>query len=198
MNENNIRQSVKEEKARKQYSEDVRMSLPSLVHFAMGLFFILCAYVNLNDPDPLAWVGIYLFASFLSFASFLHDSQYFAVPSLPIAIPVVISLGCILGIIKLVTVIPREALNSSWSFFEVEEGREIGGITILLLEMLLITTTPGRGSRQRFSTKRSLLMNALYWSAFLLVMIAFYATFFLQPMMNQRLQVEHCTGQLFG
>ena len=33
-----------------------------MVRTAMGLLFVLSATVQINDPDPLPWVGFYLLA----------------------------------------------------------------------------------------------------------------------------------------
>jgi hypothetical protein len=79
--------------------------------------------------------------------------------------------------------------SSTWEFFETEEGREVGGLVIVIFEMLVIFLTP---SEAISSTG----LKILYLLAFAIFAVAVYAEFFLQPLMNQRLQVEHCKGSL--
>lgn len=40
------------------------------IAFIFGLIFLLFAYFQINDPDPIIWIAIYLLASLVSFAFF--------------------------------------------------------------------------------------------------------------------------------
>lgn len=70
-----------------------------------------------------------------------------------------------------------------WEFLETEEGREISGLLVIAFEMILLAS--GSFGRARLFLGLCSGLGALY---------CLYALFFLQPMMNARLQVEHCKG----
>jgi len=162
------------------------------IHFIMSLFFIFCGYVNINDPDSVLWIGMYLFGSVLSFATFLNSLRTF--PQVPLIIPSIFGVLCVVGMIRLSQNIAFP-IENVWEFFETEEGREIGGLFILGFEMVLILLTSNWKANRESGTE-SVLVKVVYWAGFILVIVAFYSAIYLQPEMNKRLQVPHCQGSL--
>jgi hypothetical protein len=81
-----------------------------------------------------------------------------------------------------------------WSVLEFEEGREIGGLLILLLHVLRL-----RGFLQEGSDKKAVSRGGGGWMGTLgLVGVlsgAVYLWVYYQPEMNSRYQTEHCDGQ---
>ena len=52
--------------------------LKSVIILLLGLFFIFCAYLQLNDPDSLIWILAYLIPAALSFVTTINfRSRYF-------------------------------------------------------------------------------------------------------------------------
>eukprot|EP01114_Cavostelium_apophysatum_P004883 TRINITY_DN1531_c0_g1_i1.p1 TRINITY_DN1531_c0_g1~~TRINITY_DN1531_c0_g1_i1.p1 ORF type:complete len:338 (+),score=33.80 TRINITY_DN1531_c0_g1_i1:100-1014(+) len=157
------------------------------VHLVVGIFLILCGAVNLNDPDPIYWVSLYGFGAAMNLIAFFNALGYF--PAVPVTIPSLFGIMSLAGLARLGRAIETPA--SIWEFFETEEGREIGGLFILGLDMILLVLTSGKNAQQP-----GRLVPVLYWSLFVLVLAALYAAVFLQPAMNRRLKVEHCNGIL--
>lgn len=145
---------------------------------------------------------MYAFGSIVAFVSFFKLSNLASLPSIPIFIPATFGILCIAGMINLyqqLTSSPLIAPDSAWSFFETEQGREIGGLFILAFEMALIVVTSMivKGKSQKGKQQNtSFMLVGLYWIGFALVLVAFYAAIYLQPEMNKRLNVEHCKGSL--
>lgn len=92
----------------------------SAIHAVMGVFFILCAYVNLNDPDGPVWVALYLLSMAISFIASLNLLN--KLPRIPLVIPaliLIISVGWSAYLFQGLT-IP----HNTWEFFETEEGSQ--------------------------------------------------------------------------
>ena len=50
-----------------------------VINICFSALFLLFAYLNLNDPDPILWVSLYVFIGFshlLSFTKFFFPSFY--------------------------------------------------------------------------------------------------------------------------
>jgi len=171
--------------------EDAGNMMFAFIHFVMNLFFFMAAYVNLNDPDAEIWVTLYAFAAIIAFATALN--MVHMLPAIPAIIPLFIL--TISGIWSYYLSQEIEYPSNLWEFFETEQGREIGGLAMLGFEMLLIVLTQLFASGKSGSS--SFLMTSIYWGFFSVVVYAFYATFFLQPDMNKRLQVPHCKGSIY-
>lgn len=68
---------------------------------------------------------------------------------------------------------------------------------MLALEMFLIIATFALAGNQEKSGG-PLVITLIYYVMLGLVLAGFYATFFLQPAMNKKMQVPHCKGSIFG
>ena len=85
----------------------------------MGILFLLAGYVNINDPDPLLWITLYLMGALLSFVSMINPNK------IPSVVPTFLLLSCLSWMIILSQQINFEDLiseGSIWGFFETEEG----------------------------------------------------------------------------
>mmetsp|Transcript_1432 Transcript_1432/g.1897 ORF Transcript_1432/g.1897 Transcript_1432/m.1897 type:complete len:176 (+) Transcript_1432:70-597(+) len=161
------------------------LNMRSLTLLLSTFFFALCAYVNLNDPDPSFWVGMYLAGSAVCFFSIGELLPHF--------VPEMLGLYCLWIIYELY----NEMINStafkdtfhshlnSWEFFETEQGREIGGLVYLIFGLIL--------SRLPASSKSSA-VKSLYFVGSAAMVGGIYATLYLQPEMNKTNFVEHCSG----
>ena len=94
----------------------------------MATVFVLSAAVQYNDPDPLAWVAIYLAAAAVSMA---------ALGAIPVArVAIAVGAAALIWAATLLPVVARSslpALFESWEMMsaDVEEGREIGGLLLV-------------------------------------------------------------------
>jgi hypothetical protein len=94
----------------------------------MAAAFVLSAAVQYNDPDPFAWVVIYLAAAGVSLA---------ALGAIPVVrVATAVAAAALAWAATLLPVIARAslpALFESWEMIspEVEEGREIGGLLLV-------------------------------------------------------------------
>lgn len=117
-----------------------------------------------------------------------------AVKPLPSFIPTLFGGLCLGGAVFLFGKISTP-FATTWEFLETEEGREIGGLAILAFEMSLILLSRSSSfSPHSRSESSGIIARLLYLVGVVIVAWAFYATFFLQPEMNARLDVEHCKG----
>ncbi len=103
--------------------------------WTMAAVYALSAIVQINDPDPWAWLAIYLAAMLVALAA-LRDLATTGAAAL-------------VGSVALVwagTLLPKvvgaslPALFESWEMMgsEVEEGRELGGLVLVIAGMGLI------------------------------------------------------------
>eukprot|EP01119_Soliformovum_irregulare_P022027 TRINITY_DN7447_c0_g1_i1.p1 TRINITY_DN7447_c0_g1~~TRINITY_DN7447_c0_g1_i1.p1 ORF type:complete len:154 (-),score=24.44 TRINITY_DN7447_c0_g1_i1:56-517(-) len=148
----------------------------------MGIFLLMAAYVNLNDPDPEIWCSAYLGSAIIAFLTGLNSKK--VGPHLSVLVPIAVgtlSLGYGLFISRYIT----EPVDRLWDFFELEIGREIGGCGLIAFEMFFCTMTLAR----RITRLTSIASAAV-------AVAALYAAVFLQPAMNQKEHAEHCEGQL--
>ncbi len=107
----------------------------SIALWTMAAVYALSAIVQINDPDPWAWLAVYVAAMLVALAA-LRD--------LPTTAP-----AALVGGVALVwagTLLPKvvgsslPALFESWEMMssEVEEGRELGGLVLVIVGMGLI------------------------------------------------------------
>jgi hypothetical protein len=100
--------------------------------------FLLSAAVQLNDPDSLIWVAMYLSAAAMCAAQ-LAKRQ-------PRWLPSALALVALVWIISLLPNIAREvpwaglAESISMRSQAVEEARELGGLSIILIWALCLLT----------------------------------------------------------
>lgn len=100
--------------------------------------FLLSAAVQYNDPDPLAWMAIYLAAAGMCIAEFANRQPRW-LPGLLVAVTLVWIISLLPNIIGKVSW--AEVLESiSMKSQAVEEAREIGGLSIVLTWALCLLT----------------------------------------------------------
>lgn len=101
----------------------------------MLLLFLFAAAVQLNDPDPLGWIGIYVAAGIVCATEIRRRTQIWA--------PAGVALVAILWGATLwprAHAVPLDALVAEWEMrnLRVEEAREMYGLAIVALWMLVI------------------------------------------------------------
>ena len=99
--------------------------------------FILSVLVQYNDPDPLAWVAVYLAAAAMCIAHILNRQTVWLPPLL-----LLICLGWIAILLPSIIgqVSPGEIVESiTMQTQAVEEAREIGGLAIVAFWATCIT-----------------------------------------------------------
>lgn len=92
---------------------------------AFAALFAFAAAVQLNDPDPLGWIAIYLAAAGISAAS-----VWFSVPA-----AVFLGLAAIAGLwaLRLLATVLAEAAGTG-----TEIEREFGGLALITLVMIVL------------------------------------------------------------
>ena len=91
----------------------------------MGMLLVFAAVVQYNDPDPYAWLVLYLAAAGVSFAALWFPVSW--------KIPVVVAVGAFVWAATLVPTVTQTSfpdLFQSWEMMsrEMEEGREFLGL----------------------------------------------------------------------
>ena len=91
----------------------------------MGVLLVFAAVVQYNDPDPYAWLVLYLAAAGVSFAAVWFPDLW--------KIPAVVAVGAFIWAATLVPTVTQTSfpdLFQSWEMMsrEMEEGREFLGL----------------------------------------------------------------------
>ena len=91
----------------------------------MGVLLVFAAVVQYNDPDPYAWLVLYLAAAGVSFAALWFPDSW--------KIPAVVAVGAFVWAATLVPAVMQTSfpdLFQSWEMMsrEMEEGREFLGL----------------------------------------------------------------------
>ena len=91
----------------------------------MGMLLVFAAVVQYNDPDPYAWLVLYLAAAGVSFAALWFPDLW--------KIPAVVAVGAFVWAATLVPAVMQTSfpdLFQSWEMMsrEMEEGREFLGL----------------------------------------------------------------------
>ena len=91
----------------------------------IGVLLVFAAVVQYNDPDPYAWLVLYLAAAGVSFAALWFPDLW--------KIPAVVAVGAFVWAATLVPTVTQTsfpALFQSWEMMsrEMEEGREFLGL----------------------------------------------------------------------
>ena len=91
----------------------------------IGVLLVFAAVVQYNDPDPYAWLVLYLAAAGVSFAALWFPDLW--------KIPAVVAVGAFVWAATLVPTVMQTsfpALFQSWEMMsrEMEEGREFLGL----------------------------------------------------------------------
>jgi hypothetical protein len=157
---------------------------------ASALFFAACAYAQLNDPDPLLWILGYLTGGVV-----LNILVVVDISAAPFLITLFVAgISAVVGYWATL-VYPKVDFDGmpqvvAWSILELEEGREIAGLIILLLHALRLK---GYGSPRQGIVGGSSILPTLVLTGVLSG--AVYMWVYYQPQMNSRYQTEHCSGQ---
>ena len=179
------------------------------IYFVLSsIFFLLAAFAQHNDPDPHLWIPFYLLGCVLS-AAFgrLATGSYRTVHQVVFAVVTLVIVN--LGSVVLQSDVHRAVMASErfsvWPYFELEEGRELGGALVLYAHALLLlhwsyvdeqhSAQPQR--KQREHSWRSAVVGVSLFVAVLSTWIAY------QPMMVERYMdtVDYCRGafsSIFG
>jgi hypothetical protein len=106
------------------------------------LAYLLSALVQYNDPDPLAWIAIYLLAAGMCIARFRRYQPRWLALSLYSASLLWIGmlLPNIIGQVSLAEIVESISMKTR----AVEEAREIGGLALITLWSGLLMTPWGR------------------------------------------------------
>ena len=103
----------------------------------LAIVFVLFALVQLNDPDPLIWVGVYLLVAFFSLLAFRN--KYYPLPTL------VFLILCFIWAIILFPPsfsdwwqLEEEAKSLKMKMPGIEEARESMGLLISVAALIII------------------------------------------------------------
>jgi uncharacterized membrane protein len=169
-----------------------------------SVFFGACAFAQSNDPDPELWVAGYLVAGcLLNFLVLLTGTKtYRTVLWLSLGTASIIAVCLAWWTLVLLPKLHYSPLFNldikafAWSILEFEEGREIGGLLILLLHVLkLLDFQRDQTTNEPKSTdKTSPGIPYSTLAALLVIVGAVYLWVMYQPQMNMRENMEHCAG----
>ena len=189
-----------------------------------ALFFATCAYAQLNDPDPAAWVAAYLgmgvLPNLVLTSCIFHDDRLRN--SVRAALTGCAALMAVVVTFKVVTVMPKLEVEAEqglgWHFLEHEEGRDSCGLVLLILHVLYLKSSflgdPRQQSMQRRRSSGKLQSGgdnflssilavcssqAVQAIALLGVLVgAVYLWVVHHPDMVAKYKVPHCQGGMFG
>lgn len=171
-------------------------SLPLRFYSVLSaLFFGACAYAQSNDPDPELWVAGYLIAGCVMNVLVTQQSRFASILVRGIALTNAIVAGAFIrNMIPMLdlSLLSKSPLQFAWSVLELEEGREVVGLLLLLGHgSFLQSQIQSKGSsRQHGNSRLGPVLLALGFVA-----TASFAWVYYQPAMNAKYQVEHCSGQ---
>lgn len=120
-----------------------------VVNFLLGIMFLVFAFLQLNDPDPVIWILIYgLMATFSIMAIFSFYPQRFLLAAL--AVFVLYSLLYVDGVIAWLGSDDRSALFDDvmkMQYWYIEEAREFLGL-LICIAVLIFYIVRSRGIRK--------------------------------------------------
>jgi hypothetical protein len=107
----------------------------TLANGIMLLMFLFSAAVQLNDPDPLVWMGIYGAAAVVCGLEIRRRAPAWA----PVAVAV-IALAWAGSLYYRANEVPVASLFAQWEMrdLRIEEAREMYGLTIVAVWMIVI------------------------------------------------------------
>ena len=134
------------------YSLVLKMNKGSSIFFGIwSLLFVVGALVQINDPDPLVWVSIYLIAAFLS--GYVALGRF---PKIPLAI---VTILCFAGSLYYFPPSVSEWIAQEWQqqdltmkTVSMEESRESLGLLIIAI-VLGIAWFNGWRKKSRLKSK---------------------------------------------
>jgi len=179
-------------------------ALDVLYNVAAGTFFAASAYAQLNDPDPEVWVTGYLFGGvFLNVLVLALRGPQARWWLRALAAAFAVGVACVMQPIaarvatKLDFSLPPRQLG--WSFLELEEGREIAGLLLLLLHIAQLQTLcrPAAATAVPDGSASGRGVGGVVAGVVAASCLAgaAYLWVFYQPLMNRMENKEHCKGQ---
>jgi hypothetical protein len=122
----------------------MRARLWTAANVVMLIMFVFSAAVQINDPDPVAWIGIYLAAAAVCAFEIKRKAPRWA--------PAVVALIALVwsGYIAMrARDVPISALFAEWEMrnVRVEEAREMYGLAILAVWMIVVAVATLRRDR---------------------------------------------------
>ena len=116
----------------------------TLANGIMLLMFLFSASVQLNDPDPLRWIGIYVAAAVVCGLEIRRRVPAWAAMAVGI-----IALVWAAGLYYRVHEVPIISLFAEWEMRDVriEEAREMYGLTIVAVWMIVIASVGWKRAR---------------------------------------------------
>jgi hypothetical protein len=169
-----------------------------------SIFFLACAWAQLNDPDPEIWATLYVVAgAVFNYILLVTSSPTLTRIVLSAAMMIIVSC-CLYSAFLLQQVYPDmdirlPASQLAWSFLEHEQGREIVGLLLLVGHLLqldgcvkhLQPTATSKSTRSHASWLGLAVMAVgLAWGI--------YAWIEYQPLMNAKYSTPHCNGAFDG
>ena len=121
----------------------------TLANGTMLLMFLFSAAVQLNDPDPLVWMGIYGAAAVVCGLEIRRRAPFWA----PVAVAV-IALAWAGSLYYSANDVPVSSLFAQWEMrdLQIEEAREMYGLTIVAIWMIVIVGVGLARARRSGST----------------------------------------------
>eukprot|EP00730_Choanoeca_flexa_P011187 TRINITY_DN23994_c0_g1_i1.p1 TRINITY_DN23994_c0_g1~~TRINITY_DN23994_c0_g1_i1.p1 ORF type:complete len:186 (+),score=31.48 TRINITY_DN23994_c0_g1_i1:50-607(+) len=163
-----------------------------------SLFFLACAWAQVNDPDPEIWVTLYVVAGALFNYGLLLSSSTTLQKTIT-AGAAATALGCTVYSAYLVQQVyhtldfSQPLQEAAWNFLELEQGREVVGLMLLIGHQLMLPVSARalKSSKQQGTSTISYLFLAIMGIA---LGWAVYAWVEYQPLMNSKYNTEHCNG----
>ena len=124
----------------------MRARLWTLANVIMLLMFLFSAAVQFNDPDPLVWISIYSAAAVVCGLEIRRRAPAWAAVALAL-----IALAWAGTLCSRAHGVPLGSLVAEWEMRDVrvEEAREMYGLTIVAVWMIVIASVGRRRARVR-------------------------------------------------
>lgn len=159
------------------------------LNFSMACFFAMAAYVQLNDPDPVVWMFVYVVPACLCISTaFSPDVQDHVVWQ---SLATADIFGSLAGAIYLATTIRPQMQNDSINNpLVLEEGREMSGLIIIMLWISLCKFVT-------WFSQRKGNVPILFWiSILVLCFIPFSLWAYCYRNLDRRILPGHCKDML--
>ncbi|GFN78243.1 transmembrane protein 220 [Plakobranchus ocellatus] len=160
------------------------------VHFLFAIFFSLACFVNRNDADWYLWMPIYSVPALLCFTASIKPHLRGEV--LWHAAANILFYGCLLywlfEVFAVYMVYRSKGITNPFAF---EEGRELGGLTIIVAwARISLSSTTERSSDK---SSKSSIVTLLPWimTSLAVIPLAFWSLCFIP---NLGLTFEHCNS----
>lgn len=202
-----------------------------------ALFFSACAYAQLNDPNPVQWFCAYVFggtvpnlywmttagsSSSNSSNSNFNSNSGTVKQKLVLSLHGFVALMALAILYKLITVAPKLLEDVTehhhgilWAFMEHEEGRDSGGLLLLILHASYLNSVIARGPRNPRKSPRNssdggdaaiaAASGSMALPPTLVAVVLFgvlgycvYAWIVHHPDLVAKHGLKHCQGEMFG